>query len=67
MYIGDQVSSNGGDWLSGAGDARIGLMRPGRAALEAKPYQEVAPGIALERVRIIRVREALVTAHWSRS
>lgn len=66
MYIGDQVSSNGGDWLSGAGDARIGLMMPGRAALEAKHYQEFAPGIAMDRARIIGWSETLVTANLSR-
>lgn len=61
MYAGGQLSSHSGTWLSGVGGARFGLMMPGRVTLEAKHYQEIAPGIAMDRARIIGLRETLVT------
>jgi hypothetical protein len=61
MYAGGQISSHGGAWLSGVGDARFGLMMPGRVALEAKHYQEIAPGIAMDRARVIGLGETLGT------
>ena len=61
MYAGGQISSHDGAWLSGAGGARFGLMMPGRVSLEAKHYQEIAPGVAMDRARIISLSETLVT------
>ena len=61
IYAGGQVSSHGGAWLSGVGDARFGLIMPGTVALEAKHYQEIAPGVAMDRARIIGLSENLVT------
>ena len=35
-------------------------MMPGMVALEAKHYQEIAPGVAMDRARIIGLSENLV-------
>jgi len=66
MYSGGQISSHGGAWLSGVGDARFGLMMPGSVAPEAKLYQEIAPGIDMDLARIIGLSEILVTANLRR-
>ena len=61
MFTGGQISAHRGAWLSGVGDARFGLMMPGRVVLEAKHYQEIAPGIAMDRARIVGLSETLMT------
>ncbi len=61
MYSGGQISSHAGAWLSGVGDASFGLMMPGSVALGAKHYQEIAPGIAMDRAMIIGLSETLAT------
>ncbi len=61
MYTGGQISAHRGAWRSGVGDSRFGLMMPGRVVLEAKHYQEIAPGIAMDRARIVGLSETLMT------
>lgn len=55
-YFGEDV---GGAWLSGENGARYGLMMPGLPLLNARHYQEVAPGTAMDRAEIVSVNETL--------
>ena len=61
MYKGGKVVSHEGAWHAGENGARFGLMMPGLPLLKARFYQEVAPGIAMDRAEIISLSEALKT------
>ena len=60
-YENGQVVGHGGAWLSGVSGARFGLMMPGRPVLGARYHQEVAPGVAMDRARIVSLTERLET------
>ena len=47
-----QVVSTDGSWRAGVGGAAAGLQMPGLALLGSRYYQEVAPGIALDKGEI---------------
>jgi hypothetical protein len=53
MFQAGQLSSHSGAWLSGEGDARFGLIMPGDPKVGMKYYQEVAPGVAMDRAEIL--------------
>ena len=53
IYKGGKVISHSGAWLSGVNGARFGLFIPGQPSVNARYYQEVAPGVAMDRVEII--------------
>jgi uncharacterized membrane protein YkoI len=57
-YFGEDV---GGAWLSGEKGAKFGLMMPGTVLLKAKYYQEMAPGVAMDRAEIVSVTQTVVT------
>jgi hypothetical protein len=44
-----KVVSHEGSWLSGIGGARYGLIMPGTVEVGQRYYQEIAPGVALDR------------------
>jgi hypothetical protein len=46
-----------GSWLAGNGGNRAGLMMPGSPKVGMKYYQEVAPGVAMDRAEIVSVNE----------
>jgi hypothetical protein len=58
FYFGEDV---GGAWLSGEKGARFGLMMPGTMLLKAKFYQEIAPGVAMDRAEVVSVTETVKT------
>ena len=58
FYFGEDV---GGAWLSGEKGAHFGLMMPGTPLLGARYYQEIAPGVALDRAEIVSLSETVVT------
>ena len=60
-YKDGRITGHGGAWLAGAGGARHGLMMPGAPVLGARFYQEVAPGVAMDRVEIVGLEESLDT------
>lgn len=60
-YKDGKVVGHGGAWLSGEKEARYGLLMPGTALLGARHYQEIAPGVALDRAEIVSVSETLET------
>ena len=61
IYKGGKVVSHDGAWLSGVKGARFGLMIPGQPLLNARYHQEVAPGVAMDRVEIVSLSETVKT------
>lgn len=61
IYKDGKVVDHGGAWLSGEKGARFGLMMPGTPLLGARYYQEVAPGVAMDRAEIVSLDETLDT------
>src|SRR4030095_430005 len=59
IYEGGKVASHSGAWLSGVNGARFGLYMPGRPSVNARYYQEVAPGVAMDRTEIVRLTETV--------
>ncbi|MBI2899921.1 MAG: hypothetical protein HYY17_07035 [Planctomycetes bacterium] len=57
IYKDGKVVSHKGAWLAGEKGARYGLMMPGTPLLGARHYQEVAPGVAMDRAEIVSVSE----------
>jgi len=53
-YFGEDA---GGAWLHGEKGARFGLVMPGSPLVGARYYQEVAPGVAMDRAEVISVNE----------
>jgi len=60
-YEGGRVVNHEGSWVSGVNSARFGLMMPGQPVRGSRYYQEQAPGVALDRARILSVNEAVST------
>ena len=61
MYRDGKVVSHAGAWLSGVDGAKFGLMMPAQPSLNARFYQEVAPGVAMDRVEIVSLTETCQT------
>jgi hypothetical protein len=61
MFSGGQLSSHSGAWRAGEQDARAGLIMPGAPVVGMKYFQEIAPGIAMDRAEIISVDEKFST------
>jgi hypothetical protein len=61
MYKDGKVVNHDGTWLSGVDGAKFGLIMPGRALLNARYYQEVAPKVAMDRATIVSVSETVKT------
>jgi hypothetical protein len=59
MYKNGKVVSHEGAWRSGVAGARFGLFMPGTPARGAKFYQEIAPGVAMDRAAIVSLSETL--------
>jgi hypothetical protein len=61
MYKAGRVVSHEGAWRSGVKGARFGLAMPGLPLQSAKYYQEIAPGIAMDRAEIVGLNETVKT------
>jgi len=61
MYKDGKISGHEGAWTAGTGGARAGLFMPARPLLGARFYQEIAPGVAMDRVEILSDSESLTT------
>jgi hypothetical protein len=66
-YEDGRVVDHGGSWHAGVNGAKAGVMMPGLPLLGARYFQEIAPGVALDRAEIVEVdgvqRTALGTFH----
>ena len=61
IYKDGKAVGHEGAWESGKNGARFGLMVPGRPEPKARFYQEVAPGVAMDRAEVVSVVETLKT------
>lgn len=61
IYKDGKVVSHSGAWLSRVNGARFGLFIPGQPSVNARYYQEVAPGVAMDRVEIISLTDTVKT------
>jgi hypothetical protein len=60
IYKNGAITSHEGAWIAGKDGATFGLFIPGTAVTGARFYQEIAPKVAMDRVRIL-TRDARVT------
>jgi hypothetical protein len=60
-YENGRVVNHDGSWLAGDNGAVPGVLMPGQPLLGARYFQEVAPGIALDRAEIVSLTETLRT------
>lgn len=58
-YAGGRVTGHGGSWRSGVDGARFGLLMPGAPRVGMRHYQEVAPGVALDRAEVVSTSDAV--------
>jgi hypothetical protein len=61
IYKDGRIAGHEGAWESGKDGARFGLMMPGQVLSKARYYQEVAPGVAMDRAEIVSLDESLKT------
>jgi hypothetical protein len=61
IYKAGKVTSHEGAWMAGKNGARFGLAMPGVPTLKARYYQELAPGVAMDRAEIVSLSETLST------
>ena len=61
MYKNGKVVSHEGAWRAGENGARFGLAIPGLPLLASKYYQEIAPGVAMDRAEIVGLDETVKT------
>jgi hypothetical protein len=61
MYEDGNIVSHEGAWLAGQNGAKGGMIMPGNIEVGLKYYQEIAPGIAEDRAKIVSVNDTLDT------
>ncbi len=60
-YKDGKVVNHDGSWLAGTGENRAGLIMPGTPSVGMKYYQEIAPGVAMDRAEIVSLDETCRT------
>jgi len=60
-YENGTVVGHEGSWSHGSGNQHGGLIFPGTVLLGSRYYQEVAPGVALDRAEIVDLNAKVVT------
>jgi hypothetical protein len=61
IYKDGKVVEHSGSWRADSAGATAGLMIPGIALLGARYYQEMAPGLAMDRAEIVSLTDTLAT------
>jgi hypothetical protein len=61
IYENGEIVSHEGAWLSGQNGSKAGMIMPGRVEVGLKYYQEIAPGVAEDRAKIVSVNSSMVT------
>ncbi len=59
IYEDGVIVSHEGAWLAGVDGARPGIIMPGVILLGGRYYQEIAPGVAMDRAEIISMTESV--------
>ena len=60
-YKNGKVVNHDGSWLAGEGGNRPGLIMPGQPKVGMRYYQEIAPGVAMDRAEIVSLSETCAT------
>lgn len=60
-YKDGKVYKHEGAWLAGEGDNKPGLIMPGTPQPNMRYYQEIAPGVAMDRAEIVSLDEVCQT------
>ena len=60
-YENGVVVDHDGSWRAGVDGARAGVVMPGLNLVGARYFQEVAPGVAMDRAETVSVTETLST------
>ncbi len=55
------ISGHEGSWLHGTTGARFGIVMPGTILLGSRYFQEIAPGVALDRAEHLSLSQTLQT------
>lgn len=61
FYKNGKVANHDGSWLAGVGGNKAGLIMPAAPKLGMKYYQEMAPGVAMDRAEVVSVDKACDT------
>jgi hypothetical protein len=61
MFLGGILNSHSGAWRAGQDGAKAGVIMPGDPTIGMKHYQEVAPGVAMDRAEVISLETVLET------
>jgi len=61
IYENGKIAGHEGSWRAGQNNAKPGLMLPGLALLGSRYYQEIAPGVAMDRAEIVNLNKTLET------
>lgn len=61
IYRRGTVVDHEGAWRAGENGAKPGLIMPGSPLVGARYYQEIAPGVALDRAEILSISETCAT------
>jgi hypothetical protein len=61
MFRDGEMVSHSGAWLAGRDGARAGLIMPGEPTVGKRYYQEIAPGVAMDRAEVVSLDETLET------
>lgn len=61
MYSNGELTSHSGQWFAGEEDARAGMIMPGNPIVGMRYYQEIAPGVAMDRAEILSIDTVLKT------
>jgi hypothetical protein len=61
LYKNGQFAGHSGAWLAYENGSKPGLIMPGTPQVGMKYYQELAPGVALDRAEVVTVSETFKT------
>jgi hypothetical protein len=61
FYENGRVARTDGTWHAGTGRNRAGLLMPGSPRVGMRYYQEIAPGIAMDRAEVVSTTETCRT------
>jgi hypothetical protein len=63
IYEDGKIVSHEGAWLHGENGARAGVIMPGLPLIGARYFQEIAPGVALDRAEVLDVSATVPTPY----
>lgn len=61
MYSNGELASHSGQWFAGDSGNKAGMIMPGNPEVGMRYYQEIAPGVAMDRAEILSVNSVLKT------